>query len=159
MRVAGTGHRPDKLGGYSNKMHLSLVKIAEDALKKLKPTEVISGMAMGWDMALAQAAINLGIPLIAAVPFKGQEKAWSEKTQRYYHKLLSKTKEIVIVSEGGFTKEKMQIRNEWMVDNCDLVLSMHNGDKFGGTFNCVSYIEKKKKPMINLYTKLKIENE
>lgn len=155
MKVAGTGHRPDKLGGYTNKVHLNLVKIAEDALKKMKPSEVISGMAMGWDMALAQAAINLEIPLIAAVPFKGQEKAWTNKTQRYYNMLLSKAKEVIIVCEGEFSNAKMQIRNEWMVDNCDMVLSMYNGDTSGGTYNCMEYAKKVKKPNINLYKKLK----
>ena len=62
MIVAGTGHRPNKLGGYNNESFLKLVNIAEDALKQMEVTEVISGMALGWDMALAQAAINLNIP-------------------------------------------------------------------------------------------------
>lgn len=155
MRVAGTGHRPEKLGGYNNKAFLFLVGIAEEALRTLKPEVVISGMAIGWDMALAQAAINLEIPFIAAVPFLGQETAWrQEKTKKYYHNLLAKAKEVVIVSEGGFSNAKMQIRNEWMVDNCDLVLAMHDGTT-GGTYNCVKYAEKKTKKMINLYNKYK----
>lgn len=157
MVIAGTGHRPDKLGGYTNQVHLNLVEVAETALKQISVTSVISGMAMGWDMALAQAAINLGIPLIAAVPFKGQEQAWFEKTQKYYKYLLSKASEVVIVSEGDYSNAKMQIRNEWMVDNCDLIFSMYNGDTSGGTYNCIEYAKKKEKTNINLYTKLKIE--
>lgn len=154
MRVAGTGHRPDKLGGYSDEAFNKLVEIAEETFKKMNPTEVISGMAMGWDMALAQAAINLEIPFIAAVPFIGQEKMWQKKTKDYYNELLSKAKEVVIVCEGGYSAYKMQVRNEWMVDNCDLVLAMHNGDTSGGTYNCVKYATNKK-PIINLYNKLK----
>lgn len=55
MILAVTGHRPNKLGGYSKQAYRKLVKIAEVNLKKLNPDKVISGMALGWDQALAQA--------------------------------------------------------------------------------------------------------
>lgn len=155
MIVAGTGHRPDKLGGYNNESFLKLVNIAENALKQMSVTEVISGMALGWDMALAQAAINLNIPFIAAVPFKGYEIMWQEKSKKYYYNLLSKAKSIEYICEGDYSPEKMQVRNVWMVDNADLILSMYNGDKSGGTYNCIKYIESKNKNNINLYNKLK----
>ncbi len=158
MKVSGTGHRPDKLGGYTEEAFNRLVEVAEKALTQLKPDEVISGMARGWDMALAQAAINKEIPFIAAVPFIGQDKMWQKKTKDYYNELLTKAKEVVIVCEGGYSAYKMQVRNEWMVNNSDLVLVMHNGDTSGGTYNCVKYATKVGKKMVNLYGKLKIEN-
>lgn len=156
MIVAGTGHRPNKLGGYNNESFLKLVNIAEDALKQMEVTEVISGMALGWDMALAQAAINLNIPFVAAVPFKGYENMWQEKSKKYYYKLLTKAKRIEYICEGDYSPDKMQIRNEWMVDNCDIMLSMYNGDKSGGTYNCIKYITKVDKKLINLYNKLNL---
>jgi uncharacterized phage-like protein YoqJ len=156
LKVSGTGHRPDKLGGYTEEAFNKLVEVAENALTQLKPDEVISGMAMGWDMALAQAAINKEIPFIAAVPFIGQEKMWQKNTKDYYNELLSKAKEVVIVCEGGYSAYKMQVRNEWMVDNSDLVLVMHNGDTSGGTYNCVKYATKVGKQMVNLYSKLNL---
>jgi uncharacterized phage-like protein YoqJ len=151
--VAGTGHRPDKLGGYSDEAFNKLVEIAETTFKKTNPSEVISGMALGWDMALAQAAVNMGIPFIAAIPFLGQENMWIKKTQEYYKELLSKASRIEIVCEGGYAAFKMQKRNEWMVDNSDVVLAMYNGDTSGGTYNCVKYATNRK-PIINLYNKL-----
>jgi hypothetical protein len=33
-------------------------------------------MARGWDLALAKAAVELGLPLFAAIPFVGQESRW-----------------------------------------------------------------------------------
>ncbi len=153
--VSGTGHRPDKLGGYSDEVFNKLIEIAENALKQIKPTGVISGMALGWDMALAQAAINLEIPLIAAIPFIGQESKWEKESQDYYNELLSKAQKIEIISDGEYSSKKMQIRNEWMVDNSDIVLAMYNGDTFGGTYNCIKYVERKTKPIINLFNKLK----
>lgn len=152
MIVAGTGHRPNKLGGYNNESFLSLVSVAEEWLRENKPTKVISGMAQGWDQALAQAAINCGVPFIAAVPFEGQETRWSERGQKYFKKLLSKAESVEYVCEKGYAAYKMQVRNEWMVDNCDLVLAMWDGTE-GGTGNCIKYATKTSKSMVNLYDK------
>lgn len=154
MKIAGTGHRPNKLGGYNNESFLKLINIAENALKQMDVDEVISGMALGWDMALAQAAVNLNIPFTAAVPFNGYELMWQDKSKKYYYKLLTKAKRIEYICDDGYSPEKMQIRNEWMVNNCDVILTMYNGDTSGGTYNCVRYAESVNKPMINLYKKL-----
>jgi len=152
MIVAGTGHRPDKLGGYTQDNFERLVTIAEKGLRGLKATKVISGMALGWDQALAQAAINLSIPFIAAIPFTNQDKFWNEASQAYNKLLLSKAIEIVNVSGmDDYKVEYMQKRNEWMVDNCDVLLSMFDGSS-GGTKNCVDYAIKKDKRMVNLFS-------
>lgn len=151
MIVAGTGHRPNKLGGYNNEAYLKLVDIAENWLKDNRPSKVISGMAQGWDQALAQAAINLNIPFTAAIPFEGQESRWSEKGQKYYRNLLTKADSIVHVCEAGYEPYKMQVRNEWMVNHCDMVLAMWDGTQ-GGTHNCVKYAYAQKKKVVNLFT-------
>lgn len=152
MIVAGTGHRPNKLGGYGLDAKLKLVGLANDWLEANKPTKVISGMALGWDVALAVAALQLGIPLVAAIPFKGQELAWPSSSQKDYNDVLREASEIVYVSEEGYAPWKMQIRNEWMVDHCDLVLAIWNGT-LGGTANCVRYAENVDKPIVNLWDK------
>lgn len=152
MIIAGTGHRPDKLGGYSEDNFNNLVKIGENWLKGLKATKVISGMALGWDQALAQAAINLKIPLIAAIPFTNQDKVWGDKSQEIYKDLLSKAIEIVNVSGfDDYKVEYMQKRNQWMVDNCEILLAMFDGTN-GGTANCVKYAEQKNKKIVNIYS-------
>lgn len=138
MIVAGTGHRPTKLGGYSPQAFDRLVALAEGWLTDNRPSKVISGMALGWDMALAQASINLGIPFVAAVPFHGQEGNWPMTSRISYHKLLEKSESTIVVSPGGYAAFKMQKRNEWMVDNCDTLLALWNGSA-GGTFNCIRY--------------------
>jgi uncharacterized phage-like protein YoqJ len=150
MIICGTGHRPDKLGGYSDIAYNKLVKIATKHLIELKPDKVISGMALGWDTALAEASLNLGIPLLSAVPFEGQEVMWHESSKIKYKDILSKATEIKYVCEKGYSPYKMQVRNEWMVDNSDLVLAMWDGTK-GGTYNCVQYAKKSGKPIRNAY--------
>lgn len=146
-----TGHRPDKLGGYSPKAFQHLVNVAESCLTKLSPKKVITGMALGWDMAIAQACVNLGIPFIAAIPFKGQESRWQTKDQDKYKSLLQKAFVIEVISEGSYSPYKMELRNHWMVDHATAVLALYNGDDSGGTANCVRYVKKQKKPLLNAY--------
>lgn len=154
MIVAGTGHRPDKLGGYSDDVFKKLVCIAEKSLKELKATKVISGMALGWDQALAQAAINLEIPFISAIPFKNQDVVWTDKSRKYYKELLLKADVIINVSNNdNYKLSYMQKRNEFMVNNCDIILAMFDGTD-GGTKNCINYAELKNKMIINVYSEL-----
>lgn len=149
MIICGTGHRSNKLGGYSYAVFSRLVALAEAALKRYQPEKVISGMALGWDQALAQAAVNLNIPLVAAIPFKGQENMWPEASKKKYEELLSHAG-VVVVSSGNYAPAKMETRNEWMVDRSDLVLALWNGTS-GGTCNCVRYAYQKQKRVINLW--------
>jgi uncharacterized phage-like protein YoqJ len=150
MIVAGTGHRPDKLGGYGDDVYQKLISLATDWLSDNLPTKVISGMAIGWDQALAQAAIDLQIPLVAAIPFKGQEDLWPEKSRIRYKEIMTKASTVKTVCSGAYAGWKMQTRNEWMVDQCDMVLALWDGTS-GGTGNCVRYAKKTNKPLINLW--------
>lgn len=155
MIIAGTGHRPNKLGGYSQSAQNKLVKIAEDWLIEHKPEKILSGMAIGWDQALAIAAVKQEIPFIAVVPFKGQERMWSKDSIMVYNALLLLAKDIVVVSQGDYSYEKMQLRNQYLVDNSDKILAMYDGSE-GGTRNCIAYARRKLKPVINLFDKYNI---
>lgn len=76
MKIATTGHRPPKVCTWEEYETVGLGRmtaLARNCLIRLDAEEAISGMALGWDIAFALAAIDLNIPLIAAIPFKGQE--------------------------------------------------------------------------------------
>lgn len=146
MILAATGHRPEKVGGYDNRTRLALGGLATEYLCRARPEKVISGMALGWDQAVAAAALALGIPLVAAVPFEGQEGRWPEEAQARYARLLASAAEVHVIRilEHGTAKEAaeaMQARNEWMVDRADRLLALWDGS-WGGTFNCIKYAEK-----------------
>lgn len=152
MILAGTGHRPDQLiYGYANEGVEYLAFIADIKLKELKPDQVITGLAIGWDLALAVAAIRLKIPLIGAMPFKGQESRWPEASQRLYNRVISRCERVEIICEGGFENWKFLRRDEWMVDNADKVLALYNGCATGGTKHTVDYACKVGKPVINCW--------
>ena len=148
--VAGTGHRPQKLLGFGARANSTLRRFTLAWLEALRPERVISGMALGWDQALATAAVELAIPFVAAVPFKGQEARWPESSQREYQALLEAAAEVVIVSSGSFSARSMQARNEWMTDNCDLLLALYDGSA-SGTGNCIRYADETGRDVLNLW--------
>lgn len=155
MIVAGTGHRPNKLNGYGQDAWLKVYRFAHSFLQREKEsiTEVISGGAQGWDMALALGAKMNQIKYTLAIPFIGQEKMWplhGYYSQEVYNSLKETASKIKIVCEGGYASWKMQKRNEFMVDNCDLVLALWDGSS-GGTENCIRYAQSKNKKIINLW--------
>jgi uncharacterized phage-like protein YoqJ len=153
MIVAATGHRPNKLGGYDDAILGRLVGLADMYLKTTmaSATDVISGMALGWDTAVALAALDIGIPLTAAVPFDGQEDAWPPEARRRYQNIIARATKVHVVSPGGYDIWKLHARNEWMVDNADRMVALWDGGEKGGTAACVRYAEKKGKPVDNLW--------
>ena len=151
--VAATGHRPDKLGGYAPAAQGRVYTVAYEWLQCFRPDQLISGMALGWDQACAEAALALDIPLIAALPFEGQELRWPPASQEHYRMLLAHASDVRVVSVGGYSPFSMQIRNEAMVRWCDMLLALWNGSA-GGTYNCLTYNRSygsRAKPVVNLW--------
>ena len=150
MIIAGTGHRPSKIGGFSipNPTYNYICKETEKILLQEKPDKVITGMALGFDTILANTCIKIGIPFIAAIPFKGQENYWPTEARDLYYKLLSKAEAIEVVCPGGFASWKMQVRNQWLVNRCDLLVACFNNDTYGGTYNCIKYAKEHNKKII-----------
>lgn len=150
MIIAATGHRPKSLKtGYDL---APLIALAKPWLAARAPSVILSGMALGWDQAVAIAALDLGISVHAYIPFNGQADAWPTHSQVAYQNLLLRCAYIKVVSPGGYEPWKMQVRNEAMVDDCDSVLALWNGEKTGGTYRCVEYAEKKaRKPVSNVW--------
>lgn len=142
MRIAVTGHRPNKLNNEYNlngPMSLWIKKKLYEVIEAEKPTQIISGMALGVDTIWALSAIEHKIPLLAAIPFEGQEKIWPQESKDLFNYILNHPETTkYIVSEGVYAPYKMQIRNKWMVDNCDVLVGVFDGTA-GGTKNCVTY--------------------
>lgn len=149
MIISGTGHRPNKLGGYSEEVFNRLVEVALLGIPE-DTTKIISGMALGWDTALAEAAIRKKIPFIVAVPFLGQEKMWPKASQEKYQHYLKQAEDVLYICDQGYAPWKMRVRDEYMVDHSDVVLALWNGSP-SGTGNCVTYAKKQNKPIKNVW--------
>lgn len=156
MILAGTGHRPSKLNSeYDLQGPLSqwLRSQIRNIFNNFPIHKIISGMALGFDQILLEEALRQGIKVIAAIPCAGQEKLWPLEAQKRYHILLADPLvEPILVTKTGYTPKVMQVRNIWMVDNCDVLLAAWDGSS-GGTANCVHYAETKNKKIIRLNPK------
>jgi uncharacterized phage-like protein YoqJ len=148
MILAATGHRPHRLGNEYNMIgpYTDLLNHKFDLVfERFKPKAIVCGMAIGTDMVWALRALKHNIPVIAAIPFIGQESMWPASSVKVYNDILNH--ELVtkhIVCEGGFASWKMQKRNEWMVDEVDKdeegkLVAVWDGSRDGGTWNCVKY--------------------
>lgn len=146
--IAATGHRPDNLGGHSPRLDGDLRRLALWYFADKRPDAVVSGMALGWDMAVAEAALELKIPLVAAVPFPLQAAKWSEADRYRYSTLLSLATHVETV-RPYFTPSVLQKRNEWMIDHASHLVALWDGTP-SGTGNCVRY-GLGKIPMDNLW--------
>lgn len=149
MIYAGTGHRPKKLGGYTATAHHQLLNFASIQLLHFKPSMLISGMALGWDQALAEAAINCGVPFAAYIPCMTQDSQWPKKSRDHYKWLMGYAQTIYCVADT-YSETVMQIRNQKMVDHSSEILALWDGSP-GGTGNCVRYAQEQGRPVHNLW--------
>lgn len=157
MILAGTGHRIRSLTddpsltaeAFMVTVRPRLLKLAVAALEKYQPEGVLSGMAIGWDQTLAEAAIQCDIPWQAYVPFDGQERRWPDVLRKHYLDLLDAAGDIHYAAfqpsvSAFFT------RNTRMIDAADEVVALWSG-RPGGTAHAVEYARAVGKPVHNLW--------
>lgn len=158
--IAGTGHRPADLPksfGYSfeSEAWREVIEDIKNVLKKEAITGVISGMALGFDQALAIATLELQdegvqIDLYAFCPCKGQETLWKESSIELYNKILARCKQVFYI-QPTYTSGCMLERNIAMLECCDLLIAFYNGKNTGGTFHCITNAQERGIKIINLY--------
>ncbi len=112
------------------------------------------GMAMGFDLLAGEIVLtfkrmNRDIKLHAVIPFRGQGKKFTAEWHERYREVLENADEVICLSEnyhGGC----FQVRNKYMVDKSELVLTWFDGQK-GGTANTVNYAKSRGIYVLNLY--------
>ena len=158
LTVAGTGHRPQDIAAYDHRGFTALVDVARAMIVLSGATTVIAGGALGWDTALAAAALDLGLPLLLVLPFPGQERRWPRADQLRYKQQREAATAVFYLSEetpGDDTDAVialMNARNAFMVDHADQVLAFWSGTPRGGTANCVAYAKRVRTPVVNGWT-------
>lgn len=145
--LAVTGHRPHKLPREPARLQ----RFASAMIKSTAPDAVITGMALGWDLIIAEACRRARIPFYAYVPGLGQESRWTLSDQEQYHFLLAKAALVVRVTNDPCEEASYELRNRRMVDDCTELSSFWNGS-FGGTANCIRYAVDVGRPHTNWFT-------
>ena len=152
MNICITGQRPESLDKdytYSSDLWKFIYKEIEEKFHTIRPKKIYTGMALGVDTVAAEIAISMEIPFVACIPFIGQEDSWPAIHQARYLKLLEKAQSRVVIGNRSELPWVYQKRNEYMVDNSDIVLATWNGFK-GGTRNCIEYALRKKITVIRI---------
>jgi uncharacterized phage-like protein YoqJ len=153
MNVVGvTGHRSGMGFRYRSDQ---LDRFALASICSAEPDLIITGMAVGWDQAVAAGAARLGIPFIAAVPFPGQADPWPDRARRHYEDLLTQAAEVVeVTSERPYSQKlvtkAMHTRNQFIVDRANQILALYNGGG-GGTGHCIKRAQIAKVPVTNVW--------
>ena len=150
-RVSFTGYRPEKLPFFSeddpmcedlkNRLSKQIEKLIKDGAD-----EFFSGMARGVDIWAAEAVLELkrtypNIKLTAVIPCPEQADSWSREDRDRYDRILEACDKKLVISPH-YSKGCMQKRNKALVDVCDILVAVFDGQS-GGTKQTVSYAESK----------------
>lgn len=147
--VAISGHQPFVLGGASEDLDGQLRRLAARWLARQRPYEVVTGLAAGWDMACALAALDLRLPLVAALAFPGQGENWPDDARAELDRVLAACDEVATIS-GGKGDGIWTRRDRWVIERGDRVLALWNGGK-GGTGRALAYAESLGRSVDNLW--------
>ena len=97
-------------------------------------------------------------------------KGWKKPAEQLrkdidrYYLMVERADEVVYVDElkeyqpkgmkpeqiGKYDIRKLQLRNQFMTDKGEAMVSSYNGSNKGGTYNCIQYAKKLKRTIINL---------
>lgn len=113
---------------------------------------VVSGMATGWDQAMAAAAIRAGVPFAAVLPCTDYHLPWSLQQQKRYFAILGRADDIVYVKRGSYEGPgDLFKRNRIVVDMSTSILALWSGTPRGGTAATVKLTKREGKPLINVW--------
>ncbi len=156
-----TGYRPQKFPfklEKNNTEYNNLISSLKQVLINLIEngcTVFYCGMAEGFDIICAETLLNIkkkykNIRLVCVIPFFEHDKSVKYCWKKRYDKVVSNCDELVYSSEE-YQISAFQIRNIYMVDHSDLIITWYDGQK-GGTRNTLSYAQREGKNIINLNT-------
>lgn len=161
--VAFTGHRKLPSGYYNHdnpsddwlKVERLIAKILTEFTLHYHINEFIVGGAIGFDTLVAKCVMEHrtkyeGIKLVLAVPFPSYASKMLHFNKKIFLKYEKEADKIVVVSEDPYTARKLFVRNEWMVMNSDILCSFCFKKSKGGTYQCMEFASKNRKPILNI---------
>lgn len=143
-----TGHRyilEHKPGDLLKFARLIVFRMTEEGA-----TEIITGMAQGWDMAVALACVEGGVPFIAALPFPQQADKWHPVLQDQYARLIQSAKAVVVTGKMPLNHNYHK-RDRFIVDSCVELWSLCDG-RPGGTSKTVLYAHDVGRSVVSLWS-------
>ncbi|MBK5221351.1 MAG: hypothetical protein JJE52_00425 [Acidimicrobiia bacterium] len=125
--VAIFGHRPPDLGGYepnpiSDAVRSQLIEVLE-ARHQLEPgIVVVSGLRLGAEQLGADAALAVGLPLVAVLPYPDPDTRWSDGARRHFRDLIDAAAQVVTLERKPPTSPStagaaLARRDAWLARN------------------------------------------
>jgi ribonuclease HI/uncharacterized phage-like protein YoqJ len=98
--VAVFGHRPTELGGYDDNpiagaVRERLVEILTARLQLDPELVVVSGLRLGAEQLGAEAAVEVGIPVVVILPYPEPDRPWPPASRRRFADLCEAAAEVV----------------------------------------------------------------
>lgn len=153
MRIALTGHRPQRLGLLNDERsedwnHLKdwLYGVLTIAAC-VEPIDIYSGMASGSDILLALTAIQMkkkgiNMRLHCVLPCKNYNA-----TNEYCNEIKTSADEWIELSDE-FYEGCDNVRDQYLVNHCDILLAIWDKKKSGGVWSTMRKAQKVGKPII-----------
>ena len=128
--VAFTGHRTYR-GAAADALRRTVGELYARGFRTF-----LSGMAVGFDLAAAEAVLELrerapGVRLVAAVPFRGQEMRFSPADRERFRRVLAEADSVEVLAPA-YHRGCYAVRNDFLVDNARVLVAWYDGSP-GGT--------------------------
>lgn len=162
MTVSFTGHRPDKIAGYSASprgVEVALRKALAEEIKRLceeGATTFVSGMAPGVDLWAADEVLRLraegriggNVRLVLAVPYPNFERSFGAEWRPLYRSIEELADEEIFTSQGYY-RGCYHRRNDYLAERADVLLAYYEGAE-GGTRYTIRRAEELGRRVVNL---------
>lgn len=102
-------------------------------------SEIITGLARGWDMAVGLACCEMNVPYRAYIPFKGQDQFWSPEDRSLYINLLCDARSIFTEGDHPFNRFYL-LRDQRIVRDSVELWALDSG-RPSGSHTTVLYAE------------------
>jgi ribonuclease HI len=127
--VLVAGHRPGELGGYESNavadgVRTRLAEVLAGMVTVDGPLTVVSGLRLGAEQLGAEAAVELGLPLVAVLPYPDPDAPWPRAAQEHFADLLrAAAVQITLDDRSPATKQAagaaLGRRDAWLAKQVD----------------------------------------
>ena len=140
MKVAITGHKPERIKGKETEIRRWLNQQIGELAANNGTLDCYSGMSKGVDQIFGFAALAGDHRLHCVYAYRGNENA--------VNKHLEKQSKSIIYVSNEYYDRVYQLRDKYMVDNCDVLLAVWDGIEQGGTWQTIKYAREQGKEII-----------
>jgi uncharacterized phage-like protein YoqJ len=131
-------------------LHKLLTKLALSVMERYQLRQVLTTLTLGWDTALAEAALELQVPFTATLPFAEVQAPWGTVHKQRFVRLRNKAAEVVMVSQGKYAPWKLSKANRYKIEQSDLLLVLWDGFE-PHTQRDLRYAEHQHKDIVQLW--------